>query len=112
MATYNVLRNTRILEKLQVELREAIPGKDTLLKWADLEKLPYLRGVIEESLRFSSGAPGHLPRVVPAAGAVLCGQRIAPGVSTCPFHFIATRVRLTVFDLLDHSVQQLNHVSS
>ena len=87
VATYNVLKDNRILEKLQIELREAIPRKDALLKWADLEKLPYLRGVIEESLRLSSGAPGHLPRVVPAAGAVMCGQRIAPGVSAWPFHF-------------------------
>ena len=84
VATYNVLRDTRILQKLQIELREAIPTSDALLKWADLEKLPYLRGVIEESLRLSSGAPGHLPRVVPEAGAVLCGRRIAPGVSDLP----------------------------
>ena len=88
IATYNVLRDTRILEKLQTELHQAIPGKDILLKWTDLENLPYLRGVIEESLRFSSGAPGHLPRVVPAAGAVLCGQRIASGVSIYPSSFL------------------------
>ena len=105
VATYNVLRDTRILKTLQNELREAIPEKDALLKWADLEKLPYLRGVIEESLRLSSGAPGHLPRVVPAAGAVLCGQRIAPGVSACPFYLSYARTRLIIFHLLDHRVQ-------
>ena len=94
MATYNVLRDAEILRRLQTELREAIPGKDTLLEWTDLEKLPYLRGVIEESLRLSSGAPGHLPRVVPAAGAILCGQRIAPGVSTCRFSLTANFMML------------------
>ena len=112
IATYHVLRDVRVLKKLQFELREAIPVKDTFLKWTDLEKLPYLRSVIEESLRLSSGAPGHLPRVVPAAGAVLCGQRIAAGVSICFPRFTVTRIRLTVFDLLDHSLQQLTHVSS
>ncbi|KAF6227140.1 hypothetical protein HO133_008582 [Letharia lupina] len=78
-ATYNVLQDPNILRKLQAELRNAMPRKDMLLEWAELEKLPYLRGIIKETLRASSGAPGRLPRVVPSAGAVFCGQRIAPG---------------------------------
>lgn len=84
LATYQVLIDPTIQRKLQAELREAMPSKDVLLTWAELEKLPYLRGVIKETLRTSSGAPGRLPRVVPSAGAVFCGQRIAPGVSACP----------------------------
>lgn len=83
IATYNVLKDANILRRLQEELREAMPRKDMLLDCAALEELPYLGGVIKESLRTVTAIPGRLPRVVPSAGAVLCGQRIAPGVSAC-----------------------------
>lgn len=83
IATYNVLREPNVLRKLKAELRAAILNKDSWAECAELEKLPYLRGVIKESLRVTSGTPGHLPRVVPSTGAVFCGQRIAPGVSAC-----------------------------
>ena len=82
IATYNVLKNPLILTRLQAELWEAMPKKNVLLEWAELEKLPYLRGIIKEALR-TLGVPGRLPRVVPPTGAVFCGQRIAPGVSAC-----------------------------
>lgn len=82
IATYNVLQNPSILTKLQAELWEAMPRKDLMLGSAELEKLPYLRSVIKETLRISAAIPGRLPRVVPSAGAVFCGQRLAPGVST------------------------------
>ena len=81
MATYNVLHDPNVLRNLQTELREAMPRQDMLLEYAELEKLPYLRGVIKEALRISAAVPGRLLRVVPSTGAVFCGQRIAPGVS-------------------------------
>ena len=83
-ATYRVLRNPSILRNLQAELREAMPRKDMQLEYAEMEKLPYLRAVVRETLRTSTVAPGRLPRVVPAEGALFCGQRISPGVSRCP----------------------------
>lgn len=85
VATYSILTNPSILANLKAELREAMPNRDSLLDWAALEKLPYLRGIIKESLRSSAGAPGNLPRVVPSSGAVFCGQRIPAGtlVSCC-----------------------------
>ena len=85
VATYKVLKEPKIMRKLQAELREAIPRKDSWVHCAELENLPYLRGVIKESLRYSSGTPGRLPRVVPDTGAVLCGRRVAPGVSAQSF---------------------------
>lgn len=103
IATYNALRKPRVLGKLQMELREAIPNKDMWIKSAELEKLPYLCSVIKESLRISSGTPGRLPRVVPSTGAVFCGQRIDPGVSTYSFQPPHRCSRLTGFTLPDHS---------
>ncbi len=78
-ATYGVLTHADMLRKLKTELKEAIPDRDSLVEWAALEKLPYLRAVIKESLRYVSGSPGRLPRVVPSTGAVFCGQQIPPG---------------------------------
>lgn len=42
LGTYHILRNPRILKKFQTELREAIPNKDDMVSWAQLETLPYL----------------------------------------------------------------------
>ena len=52
LATYSILSNSSILASLKIELKKAMPEKDSLLDWATLEKLPYL-------VRFSS-APALL----------------------------------------------------
>ena len=78
-ATYGLLTNPEMLRKLKIELKNAIPDRDSLVEWAALEKLPYLRAVIKESLRYVAGSPGRLPRTVPSTGAVFCGQPIPPG---------------------------------
>ncbi|KAJ5374167.1 Cytochrome P450 [Penicillium concentricum] len=77
--TFHVLNNPQIKSKLQQELSNAILVDQPMPTADTLEKLPYLRAVVKESLRFSHGAPGRLPRVVPPSGATLCGQYIPPG---------------------------------
>lgn len=80
---WHVMANPTIRSKLREELVQAIPDPDDgeLLSASVLENLPYLRGVVKESLRLGYGPPGRLPRTVPQSGAVLCGQQIPPGVS-------------------------------
>jgi cytochrome P450 len=80
-ATWALLNNSQIRKTLQAELRSAIPDKNTMVDWVTLEGLPYLRAVIKESLRFSYGVPGRIPRIVPPSGATFCGQSIPPGTS-------------------------------
>ena len=43
------------------------------------------RAVVKESLRLSYGAPGRLPRIVPASGATFRGRDIPPGVRNTTF---------------------------
>lgn len=79
IAAYHVMKNPDIYKKLREELIEAFPNPDQELKFVDLEKLPYLTGVVKEGLRLSFGVPGRLSRVVPAGGATFNGYYIAEG---------------------------------
>ncbi|KAI0434028.1 putative cytochrome P450 [Xylaria sp. FL1042] len=63
VATFHILWNPKVYAALKVELDEAMPNPDNILPWAQLEKLPYLTAVIQESLRLSFGSVQRLPRV-------------------------------------------------
>jgi hypothetical protein len=97
--TWHLLKNPQMVETLQKELLSAIPDPNcgSKVNWATLEKLPYLRAVVKESLRFSLGVPGKLPRKTPATGAVFCGQQIPPEVIR-PSHFNCPEALLTYDD--------------
>ncbi|KAJ5617963.1 hypothetical protein N7537_003077 [Penicillium hordei] len=86
--TFHILSNPQIKSRLQRELSSAIPDGCQMPSADTLEKLPYLRAVVKESLRFSHGAPGRLPRVVPSSGATLCGQYIPPGTLVSLSHYV------------------------
>lgn len=65
-AHYHLLANPSICERLKRELEEAWPVVYTGLpmpEWTALEKLPYLKAIIQESLRMSVGVMSRLPRV-------------------------------------------------
>ncbi|PIA27337.1 hypothetical protein AQUCO_08000013v1 [Aquilegia coerulea] len=56
-----LLRNPRIMEKAQAEVRKIFRGKATIDQ-ADIDKLDYLRLVIKESLRLHPPPPLLVPR--------------------------------------------------
>ncbi|KAK0670034.1 putative cytochrome P450 E-class, group I [Cercophora samala] len=80
-ALYEVLDSPEIAQKLREELKTALPDPFDVqaMSLIELEKLPYLTGVIKETLRLSPGVPGHLPRVVPSSGATFEGYTLTPG---------------------------------
>ncbi|KAI0170736.1 cytochrome P450 [Pestalotiopsis sp. NC0098] len=59
---------------LQQRLEEEVGKLPSDFTDEDLEKLPLLNSVIEETLRLYGAAPGALPRVVPEGGATLAGH--------------------------------------
>ncbi|KAK0218598.1 cytochrome P450 [Armillaria nabsnona] len=61
---FNVLNTPSIRKKLAAELKAMWPEKESPMPYDSLEKLPYLTGVVKESLRMSIGVPVALPRVL------------------------------------------------
>ncbi|KAL3437844.1 cytochrome P450 [Aspergillus tetrazonus] len=63
VATFHILWNPSIEQRLVAELVGAMPDPTQILSWTQLEKLPFLSAVISESLRLSFGSVQRLPRV-------------------------------------------------
>ncbi|KAI9763704.1 MAG: hypothetical protein M1840_009177 [Geoglossum simile] len=79
--TWSVISDQRVYRKLKEELRRVMPDRDAVVDSAMLENLPYLTGVVKESIRLSYGVPGRLARTVPASGAVICGWQVPAGTT-------------------------------
>ncbi|PGH11422.1 hypothetical protein AJ79_04923 [Helicocarpus griseus UAMH5409] len=62
VATFHIVNNPRIYQKLREELVQAIPDINAPPTLLELEKLPYLTGCIMECLRLSYGLTGRNPR--------------------------------------------------
>lgn len=65
VATFHLLSNPSILQKLKYELHTAIPDPSTPPSISFLQNLPYLSAVIQEGLRLSYGVSSRLERVSP-----------------------------------------------
>ena len=74
-----MIRNPEIYAKLTAELETAFPDPDAKMELSVLERLPYLSGVVNESLRLSFGVISRLPRIVPQGGANFEGYMISAG---------------------------------
>ncbi|KAL2802163.1 cytochrome P450 [Aspergillus granulosus] len=77
LTLYHLTNNPDILEELRAELKSVMPAPDTPVKWSDLEQLPFLTAVINESLRMGIGGSWRLPRVSPNAP-VVYGDYVIP----------------------------------
>lgn len=74
-AVWNIASRPELRERLELEASTLSEG----FKSDDLEFLPLLNAVINETLRLYAAVPGSLPRIVPANGAMMCGYYLAPG---------------------------------
>ncbi|VUC27941.1 unnamed protein product [Clonostachys rosea] len=85
---YHILANEAIEQRLRYELEHAIPDQTRMIPVTDLEKLPYLAAVIQESLRMSYGLVQRLPRINPRSPWQFGQYSIPPGtpVSMDAYH--------------------------
>jgi len=76
---YLLLMNPEKMAKLVKEIRAAF-RTDADMHMEQIAKLGYLQACLEESLRLYPPVPIGLPRVIPMAGAQICGNFIPGGV--------------------------------
>jgi len=88
VGTWGILQNPQIHQRLLDELCEAFPHAGIEMSTDVLSRLPYLQGVIKESLRLSYGTPGRLPRIVPASGTTVQGTMIPPGTTVSHSNYV------------------------
>ena len=62
VGTFHIVNTPRIYQRLHNELVQAFPDGETIPSLLELEKLPYLKCCIQESLRLSYGLSGRNPR--------------------------------------------------
>ncbi|KAL9580477.1 MAG: hypothetical protein Q9212_004471 [Teloschistes hypoglaucus] len=74
-ATYYLLTNVEVLEKLCAEIRGAFKAENqiTLQSISNPESLPYLEAVLTESLRMYPPVPANLPRITGPQGDIIDG---------------------------------------
>lgn len=82
ITTFHLLNNPLIQTRLMTELEKAVPDSLHLPPWSTLEKLPYLRAVINESLRLSYGVSGCTSRIPTEEDLHYHGTRTPQGSST------------------------------
>ena len=78
VATFHILSNCDVHQRLLQELEFAIPDAAKIPSHQVLEKLPYLSAVIKETLRIAVGAYSRLPRVSPCEAIVYRNWIIPP----------------------------------
>jgi cytochrome P450 len=79
-ATYYLLRNPEIHDKLRTEIRGAFSSYEEIDS-ASASKLKLVNAICLEAMRMYPPLPFALPRVVPPGGATVDGHMIPEGVS-------------------------------
>lgn len=79
--TYQLLKNSKIMERLTHEIRNAF-GQREAITMQSLAQLEYLNACLEEGLRFYPPVPVGTSRVTPDPGATVCGHFVPAGVCT------------------------------
>ncbi|KAK6340542.1 hypothetical protein TWF696_008869 [Orbilia brochopaga] len=88
LAAYHIMKNQDVQARLLAELKTVMPTPTSPVEEETLDHLPFLQAVIKETLRFSHGVPGPLPRDVPPSGATLLGYYLPPGTATLNSNYI------------------------
>ncbi|KAL4902748.1 hypothetical protein BDW74DRAFT_169336 [Aspergillus multicolor] len=79
IAAYYLAEDADVLLKLRNELKQVLPTVTSTCSWSELEKLPYLAAVINESLRLATPVIGRLPRIAPDEALTYKEYTLPPG---------------------------------
>ena len=81
-ATYLLLQNPTVLQRVQLEVRAAFKGEEdiTVRSVSKPDLLPYLEAVLQESLRCYPSIPAILPRITGPEGAPIDGKFVPSNV--------------------------------
>ncbi|KAI1443094.1 cytochrome P450 [Annulohypoxylon stygium] len=80
-ASYYILSRPEIRTRLETEVKQVMADwPQRVPEWAELEKLPFLQGIIKESLRLSYGVMHRLPRISPDVPIQYKNYTIPPGI--------------------------------
>ncbi|KAE8359938.1 cytochrome P450 [Aspergillus caelatus] len=79
VALFHLLKDRNMMYKLQLELKSVAFGKTAPPTSTQLAQLPYLTGIVKESLRLSMGIASRTPRISPVAPLIYRDYVIPPG---------------------------------
>ncbi|KAL3471741.1 cytochrome P450 [Aspergillus californicus] len=79
VAVWHIYTREDIRCRLRAELMTVMPTPDSRPSWNELEQLPYLSNVVNESLRLATGIAGRSPRVAPSEALLYKDYTIPPG---------------------------------
>ncbi|KAL8888077.1 MAG: hypothetical protein Q9192_006232, partial [Flavoplaca navasiana] len=100
---FELLSHPDELEKVKRELAAAVPNKNKLPSYSEIEALPYFNAVLQEGLRLHPGVMSRMPRISPDLSIVYndkrCGKTyvLPPGTLTSMSTFI-THTNPDVFE--------------
>ncbi|KAL4876358.1 cytochrome P450 [Aspergillus karnatakaensis] len=87
VGAWHLFADEGIRRKLRAELLGVMPGVESRPTWNQLERLPYLTGVVNESLRLSTGIGNRSARVAPTETLTYKGIVIPPGTPVSSIHY-------------------------
>lgn len=100
---FELLAHPEELQKVKAELAAALPDKNRVPSYSEVEALPYLNAIIQESLRLHPGVMSRMARISPEVDIVYHDKRrgkiyvLPPGTWTSMSTFI-TQTDSEVFE--------------
>lgn len=88
---YQLLKHPECMKKLRQEVDETLDEDEEIAPYEKVKYLPYLRAVLDESLRMYPPISHGLTRETPAEGSEIAGEFIPGGTTVSVSSFIAHR---------------------
>lgn len=88
LGIWEMLQQPRHFTRLREELKTVMPTIPSNGSVNELERLPYLKAIAKESIRFSLGTSARLPRIVPPGGTTFASHDLPAGTKVSFSHYV------------------------